>query len=139
LALANLVDGLVSGCAAWRDHVWVKLLVDGVIVEINPSDQELRGAVLPVRDDRVHPRAHDRDRPAARPPRPAVHDTVSRELKLLVDHRDNLVAERTRMINRLRWHLHGSTPSWNCPHEAWDGLAAWTCSHPGSAGSQPPR
>ncbi len=33
-----------------------------------------------------------------------------RELRLLVDHRDDLVAERTRAINRLRWHLHELDP-----------------------------
>jgi transposase len=36
----------------------------------------------------------------------AAHDEASRELKLLVDRREDLVGERTRMINRLRWHLH---------------------------------
>ncbi len=56
-AFANLAYGLVNGCAAWRDHLRVKLLVDGVIAEINPPDQELQGVVLPVRDDRVHPRS----------------------------------------------------------------------------------
>lgn len=29
-----------------------------------------------------------------------------REVRLLADHRDDLVAERTRIQNRLRWHLH---------------------------------
>jgi len=33
-------------------------------------------------------------------------DGSERELRLLVDHREDLVGERTRMINRLRWHLH---------------------------------
>ena len=33
-----------------------------------------------------------------------------RELRLLIDHREDLVAERTRSINRLRWHLHGLDP-----------------------------
>jgi transposase len=33
-------------------------------------------------------------------------DEPALELKLLLDHREDLVAERTRMINRLRWHLH---------------------------------
>jgi transposase len=32
-------------------------------------------------------------------------DGPERELRLLVDHREDLVAERTRHINRLRWHL----------------------------------
>jgi transposase len=40
----------------------------------------------------------------------AVHDEVSRELRLLVDRREDLVAERTRMVNRLRWHLHRIAP-----------------------------
>lgn len=37
-------------------------------------------------------------------------DGPERELRLLVDHRDDLVAERTRMTNRLRWHLHELDP-----------------------------
>lgn len=40
----------------------------------------------------------------------ATHDEASRELKLLVDRREDLVAERVRMINRLRWHLHRLAP-----------------------------
>jgi transposase len=42
-------------------------------------------------------------------------DGPERELRLLVDHREDLVAERTRMINRLRWHLHELDPSWDPP------------------------
>jgi transposase len=41
----------------------------------------------------------------------ASHDETSRELKLLVDRREDLVAERTRMINRLRWHIHRIDPT----------------------------
>jgi transposase len=41
----------------------------------------------------------------------ASHDEGSRELKLLVDRREDLVVERTRMINRLRWHLHRLDPA----------------------------
>jgi transposase len=37
-------------------------------------------------------------------------DGVARELQLLLDHRDDLVAERTRIQNRLRWHLHELDP-----------------------------
>lgn len=37
-------------------------------------------------------------------------DGAERELRLLVDHREDLVAERTRVINRLRWHLHELDP-----------------------------
>jgi transposase len=42
-------------------------------------------------------------------------DGASRELRLLVDHRDDLVAERTRVINRLRWHLHEIAPELPIP------------------------
>ena len=40
----------------------------------------------------------------------ASHDEVSRELKLLVDRREVLVAQRTAMINRLRWRVHELDP-----------------------------
>jgi transposase len=40
-------------------------------------------------------------------------DGPSRELRLLVDHREDLVRERTAYINRLRWHLHELDPSWD--------------------------
>ena len=40
-------------------------------------------------------------------------DGPSRELRLLVDHRDNLVAQRTKVFNRLRWHLHELDPAWD--------------------------
>lgn len=37
---------------------------------------------------------------------PASNDEAARQLKLLVDHRDALVSERTGLASRLRWHLH---------------------------------
>jgi transposase len=40
-------------------------------------------------------------------------DGPERELRLLTDHREDLVGERTRMINRLRWHLHELDPDWD--------------------------
>jgi transposase len=40
----------------------------------------------------------------------ATLDGPEREVRLLVDHRDDLVAERTRAENRLRWHLHELDP-----------------------------
>ncbi|WP_421874559.1 IS110 family transposase [Mycolicibacterium wolinskyi] len=40
----------------------------------------------------------------------ACHDETSRELKLLTDRRDILVAQRTSAINRLRWHVHELDP-----------------------------
>jgi transposase len=47
-------------------------------------------------------------RAALREPRLPLADgnEGSRELKLLLDHRDDLVGERTRLQARLRWHLH---------------------------------
>jgi transposase len=41
----------------------------------------------------------------------ATHDDASRELKLLVNHRDDLVRQRTAIINRFRWHLHRIDPT----------------------------
>jgi transposase len=42
---------------------------------------------------------------------PVAHlEGKSRELKLLVDHREDLVGERTRIQNRLLWHLHELEP-----------------------------
>ena len=35
---------------------------------------------------------------------------MSRQLKLLVDHREDLIGERTRIQNRLLWHLHELEP-----------------------------
>jgi transposase len=40
----------------------------------------------------------------------ATLDGPERELRLLVDHREDLVATRTRDQNRLRWHLHELMP-----------------------------
>src|SRR3954453_7352575 len=37
-------------------------------------------------------------------------DGAEREVRLLVDHREDLVGERTRIISRLRWHLHELDP-----------------------------
>jgi transposase len=51
-------------------------------------------------------------------PRP--QEPLLRELKLLVDHRDDLVAERRRCQQRLRWHLHELDPSLRVPLGALD-------------------
>lgn len=42
-------------------------------------------------------------------------DGPTREIKLIVDYRRDLVAERTRVHNRLRWHLHELEPSLHIP------------------------
>src|SRR5215210_9410738 len=50
------------------------------------------------------------------PDLPVAHlDGPARELRLLVDHREDLVKDRTAHINRLRWHLHELDPSWDPP------------------------
>lgn len=45
----------------------------------------------------------------------ATLDGPARDVRLLADHRDDLVTERTRAINRLRWHLHELDPAWQPP------------------------
>ncbi len=50
----------------------------------------------------------------------AEHDEVSRELRLLVDHREDLVTERTRIQNRVRWHLHELDPELGIPARGLD-------------------
>lgn len=40
---------------------------------------------------------------------------VDRDVRLLLDHREDLVNERTRMQNRLRWHLHDLDPGFEVP------------------------
>ena len=47
-------------------------------------------------------------------------DGPARDIRLLVDHREDLVAERTRVINRLRWHLHELDPTWEPPTRSFD-------------------
>lgn len=45
---------------------------------------------------------------------PVAHlDTATRDLRLFVDHREDLVRDRVAQINRLRWHLHELDPSWD--------------------------
>jgi transposase len=42
-------------------------------------------------------------------------DGPTRQVKLLVDHRADLVSERTRIQSRLRWHLHELDPGLQVP------------------------
>jgi transposase len=54
-----------------------------------------------------------------------------REIRLLADHREDLVGERSRIQNRLRWHVHDLDPAFEIPAGAldryvWlDRLEAW--------------
>src|SRR3954454_13300027 len=47
--------------------------------------------------------------------RPRADERVYREIKLLVDHRDDLVDQRRRTQQRLRWHLHALDPTFVVP------------------------
>jgi transposase len=51
-------------------------------------------------------------------------DGPDRDVRLLVDHREDLLAERTRAINRLRWHLHELDPGWDPPARSLDRASA---------------
>jgi transposase len=72
--------------------------------------RELRPDLRKVRPDRRLSRrassAREPDLPVAR------RNGTDRDVRLLADHRDALVADRTRTINRLRWHLHELDPGW---------------------------
>jgi transposase len=50
----------------------------------------------------------------------ASHDDTSRELKLLIDRREDLVQQRTRVINRLLWRVHELDPAWAPPARSLD-------------------
>lgn len=50
----------------------------------------------------------------------AEHTHASRELKLLVDHREDLVGTRTGLQNRLRWRLHELDPEFDPPTRKLD-------------------
>jgi transposase len=52
--------------------------------------------------------------------RPRPNERVYRELKLLVDHRDDLVDQRRRTQQRLRWHLHQLDPTYVVPPRRLD-------------------
>jgi transposase len=52
--------------------------------------------------------------------RPRPGEQVFRDLKLLVDHRDDLVDERRRAQQRLRWHLHQLDPTFVVAAKALD-------------------
>ena len=67
----------------------------------------------------------------------ATHDEISRQFKLLVDRRDDLVAYRTAVINRLLWRIHEIDPS-HAPKPAsldkvknQKALRAWLITQPG--------
>ena len=56
-------------------------------------------------------------------------------MRLLVDHRERLVAQRTALINDLRWGLHDLWPEFEIPPRALTG-PRWQGASP--AGSRAP-
>jgi transposase len=48
-----------------------------------------------------------------------------RELRLLVDYREDLVGERVRVMGRLRWHLHELDPGWEPAPRSLDRPVTW--------------
>jgi transposase len=52
-------------------------------------------------------------------------DERALELRLLVDHREDLVAARTRDQARLRWHLHDLDPTFTVPSRGLDRPLWW--------------
>jgi len=63
--------------------------------------------------------------------RPLPDERVYREIKLLVDHRDDLVDQRRRIQQRLRWHLFQLDPTYQLPlrmlgrHSHLERVARW--------------
>jgi transposase len=47
--------------------------------------------------------------------RPRLDERVYREIKLLVDHREDLVDQRRRTQQQLRWHQHQLDPTYEVP------------------------
>jgi transposase len=68
---------------------------------------------------------------------PTAHlDERALEIRLLLDHHDNLVAERTRDQSRLRWHLHDLWPELEIPQAAL-GRDKWLAKVQGRLGRAP--
>jgi transposase len=68
---------------------------------------------------------------------PTAHlDERALEIRLLLDHHDDLVAERTRDQSRLRWHLHDLWPELEIP-QAGLGRDKWLAKVSGRLGRAP--
>ena len=57
----------------------------------------------------------------------ASHDDVSRELRSLVDRREDLVGQRTSTINRLLWRVHELARPTHRRRHRWTWLNTATC------------
>lgn len=63
----------------------------------------------------------------------AVLDGPDRDVRLLADHRESLVAERTRLICRLRWHLHELDPGLEQANRSLTRVRHFDCLEPALA------
>jgi transposase len=95
-------DLLAAGCAVVR--VPVQLMAAARRAGRKPGKSDPIDALAV-----AHAALREPDLPAAQLDGPA------REIKLLSDHRHNLVTERTILCNRLRWHLHELDPGLQVP------------------------
>jgi transposase len=99
------------------------LAIGEALVRVPPrlTAPHRRGGRVRGKSDRIDALAIARaalQEPLLERPRPG--ERRLRELKLLVDHRDDLVAERRRWQQRLRRHLHELDPSLHVPLGALD-------------------
>jgi transposase len=67
--------------------------------------------------------------------RPRPDERIYREIKLLVDHREGIVAQRSRSQQRLRWHLHQLDATYQVPGAASTAGASWSEWRAGSRGA----
>ena len=57
---------------------------------------------------------------------PGAHlDGAALDIRLLVDHREDLIAARTADQQRLRWHLHDLWPELEIPAGRWTPASGW--------------
>ncbi|MFC3745066.1 IS110 family RNA-guided transposase, partial [Paractinoplanes deccanensis] len=95
-------DLLRAGCAVVRVHT-------RLMAAARRTGRE-RGKSDPIDAEAVALAAlRDPDLPVAR------LDGPTRQVKLLADHRHDLVVERTKLCGRLRWHLHELDPELHVP------------------------
>lgn len=90
-----------ASCSAGRSSSYGSDPADGRHPQIGPHHRQDGPARRP-----GHRRAALREPDLPR----AEHRPELRELKVLVDHREDLVSERTAVVSRLRWHLYELDP-----------------------------
>ena len=93
-----------------------------VRVPPKPMGQSRKGVRSPGKSDAIDALAIARAAVRERELPAAVLSGPEREIKLLLDHREDLVGERTRVHNRLRWHLHDLDPELEIPAGGLDRL-----------------